>query len=186
MAKNPWKRLGSTAVYQNPWFSVRKDDVIRPDGERGTYSVVESQRLAVGILPVWDDWTLTLVGQYRYPIDQYSWEIPEGGGPLDGDPVVSAKRELREETGIEAASWLHLGRCNLSNCFLDEQCHLYLARDLRQGKPEPGGDEELVTRRVSLDEAMAMAADGTITDALTIVGLFRLARFLEAQKSHEP
>jgi len=179
MEENPWKRLDSTAIHQNPWFSVRSDNVIRPDGERGTYSVVESQRLAVGVLPLWDDGTLTLVGQYRYPIEQYSWEIPEGGGPLNEDPLVIAERELREETGIAAGSWQHLGRCYLSNCFLDERCHLYLARDLRQGQSCPDGDEKLETRRVALDEVIASAGDGRITDALSIVGIFRLARHLE-------
>jgi len=182
MTENPWKRLGSRLIHQNPWFSVRQDDVIRPDQAQGTYSVVTSERAAVAIVPLWEDRTLTLVGQYRYPIDVYSWELPEGGGPLEGDPLDIAKRELREETGIQAASWQPLGRCYLSNCFLDERCHFFLAQNLRPGEAQPDGNEALVTRHVSLDETMQMAADGRITDAITIVGLFRLKLFLEKQK----
>jgi 8-oxo-dGTP pyrophosphatase MutT (NUDIX family) len=151
----------------------------RPDGNPGTYSVVMAARPALGILPLWPDGKLTLVGQYRYPLDEYSWEIPEGGGDRHEDPLVGAKRELLEETGIEAGSWQNLGRCHISNCFLNEQSHLYLARELRQGRPRPGPDEEIATRRVPLQEAMEMAGDGRITDALSIVGLFRLARLLE-------
>jgi 8-oxo-dGTP pyrophosphatase MutT (NUDIX family) len=177
--RNPWKRLRSHPVCENPWFSVRRDDVIRPDGQPGTYSVVRSERLAVGVLPLWEDGTLTLVGQYRYPIDRYSWEIPEGGGERDGDPLETARRELLEETGIRAGSLVSLGSCHLSNCFLDETCELYVATDLVQGQPQPGGDEELETQRVPVEQVMAMAADGRITDSITIVGLFHLARWLK-------
>lgn len=176
--RNPWKTLSSTRIYETAWFSVREDKVIRPDGNRATYSVVLAERLALGVLPLWPDQTLTLVGQFRYPIGEYSWEIPEGGGSLKEDPLVGAKLELLEETGIEAASWDYLGRCHTSNCFTDEVGHLYLAQDLRQGVPRPGPDEELVTRRVPLSEAVAMAADGRITDSISIAGIFRLARNL--------
>jgi 8-oxo-dGTP pyrophosphatase MutT (NUDIX family) len=178
LIRNPWKRLRSEPIYQTPWFSVRRDEVIRPDGLPGSYSVVHAERLAVGVVPLWEDHTITLVGQHRYPLEAWSWEIPEGGGDLDGDPLEAARRELLEETGIEAGSWLGLGRCHTSNCFVDEVCQLLLARDLAQGTPQPGGDEELTIRRVPLAEACAMAGDGRITDAISIVALFRLLRFL--------
>lgn len=179
MTRNPWKTLGTKSICENPWFRVRTDRVIRPDGNPGTYSVVTANRLALGILPLWADDTLTLVGQYRYPLREYSWEIPEGGGDPGEDPLVAAKRELLEETGIEADRWQCLGRCDISNCFLDERGHLYLARDLRQGRSCPGPDEEIETRRVPLQEAIEMANDGRITDALSIVGPFRLAHLLK-------
>ena len=177
--RNPWKRLSTRPIYSTPWFSVRCDEVIRPDGQPGTYSVVHSERVAVGVLPLWDDGTITLVGQHRYPLDEYSWEIPEGGGDPEREPIEAARMELREEAGIEARSWEYLGRCHTSNCWTDEIGHLFLARDLIQGTPEPGGDEEIAVRRVPLDEAVAMAGDGRITDALSIVGLFRLTRWLQ-------
>ncbi len=178
MPRNPWTRQASRKVYETEWFSVRRDDVLRPDGQPGVYSVIEAERHALGVVPLWDDGTITLVGQHRYPLDQYSWEIPEGGGDKDADPVEEAKRELREETGLTAARWDSLGSAHLSNCFLDETCFFYLARDLTQGPDDPGGDEELTVKRVPLEEAVAMAQDGRITDAMTLVALFRLQPWL--------
>ncbi len=186
MARNPWKTLGTTRIYHNPWFSVSKNEVIRPDGRPGTYSVVNAERLAIGVVPVWNDGSVTLVGQHRYPIDEYSWEIPEGGGDPARDPMESAKRELLEEAGIVAGSWTYLGRCHTSNCFVDEVCHLYLARDLSQGRPEPGGDEEIAVRKVPLSEAVAMADDGRMTDSISIVGLFRAMNHLRRSFSDKP
>jgi 8-oxo-dGTP pyrophosphatase MutT (NUDIX family) len=172
--ENPWKTLSSAHKYGNQWFSVREDQVIRPDGKHGIYGVVSASRLATGILPLWDDGTLTLVGQYRYPLNEYSWEIPEGGGDLDLSPLETAKRELREETGIEARTWHYLGRMHTSNCFTDEVCYLFLAQGLTQGMAEPSPEEILQIRRVPFREAVAMAVDGRITDAISIVGIFRL------------
>lgn len=174
MKGNPWKTLSSSPKYRNEWFTVREDQVIRPDGKPGIYGVVLAGRLAIGVLPLWEDGSLTLVGQYRYPVNEYSWEIPEGGGDFDVDPLESAKRELREETGIEAQVWEYLGRTHTSNCFVDEVCHLFLARDLTQGVAEPGPEEILQIRRVPLQEAVAMAMDGQITDSISIVGIFHL------------
>jgi 8-oxo-dGTP pyrophosphatase MutT (NUDIX family) len=177
--RNPWQRRGSRPIYSTPWFSVRCDEVIRPDGAPGSYSVVHAERLAVGVVPYWDDGSVTLVGQWRYPLESYSWEIPEGGGDLDLDPLEAARAELREEAGIEARTWSELGRCHTSNCWTDEVGYLFLARDLIQGAPAPGGDEEIAVWRLPAAQAIAMAVDGRITDALSIVGLFRLARWLE-------
>jgi len=179
--RNPWKTLATRPIYETPWFSVRRDDVLRPDGQPGTYSVVHSERLAVGVVPLWDDGTVTLVGQWRYPLDAYSWEIPEGGGDLHGDPIEAARMELREEAGIEARSWTSLGLCHTSNCWTDEVAHLFLARDLVQGEAQPGGDEEIATRRVPVSEAIAMALDGRITDAMSIIALLRLAHLRPPQ-----
>jgi len=176
--QNPWTRVSTRAIYDNPWFGVREDQVLRPDGSPGIYGVVTAARWALGVLPLWPDRTLTLVGQFRYPIGEYSWEIPEGGGDLADEPLAGAKRELLEETGLEAESWRYLGRCHTSNCFVDEVGHLYLAEQLHQGIAQPGPDEQLVTHRVPLREAVAMAYDGRITDAISIAGIFRLACFL--------
>lgn len=169
---NPWRTLVSSVRYGNKWFSVREDEVIRPDGHRGTYSVVMAERVATGIVPLWPDDSVTLVGQFRYPVNEYSWEIPEGGGAFGVDPIEIAKQELREETGIRAGTWKPLGRVHTSNCFVDEVCHIYLATDLEPGVAEPDPDEILQTQRVPFDQAMMMAQDGSITDAISIAGLF--------------
>jgi 8-oxo-dGTP pyrophosphatase MutT (NUDIX family) len=176
---NPWKTLTSRFKYGNAWFSVREDEVIRPDGNPGIYGVVTAQRLAVGILPLWPDHSLTLVGQYRYAIEEYSWEIPEGGGQADVAPMETAIRELREETGISAGTWTYLGRIHTSNCFVHEVCHLYLAEDFTQSAAEPEPDELLEVMRVPFEETVAMAADGRITDSISIAGIFRLSSYLE-------
>lgn len=181
MSINPWKTLSSSHLYGNKWFAVREDQVIRPDGQCGTYSVVSASRLATGILPLWSDGTVTLVGQYRYPLNEYSWEIPEGGGALDADPLAIARQELREETGIEAATWRYLGRVHTSNCFTDELCHLFLAEGLTQGVAQPDPEEIIQTRRLPFEEAVSMAHDGRITDSISIAGIFRLAVHLNSK-----
>jgi ADP-ribose pyrophosphatase len=178
LANNPWKTLSSSRIYQNPWFGVREDQVIRPDGLPGTYSVVSAARTATGILPLWPDGSLTLVGQYRYAIGEYSWEIPEGGGNLTDDPESIARRELLEETGIQAESWEYMGRIHTSNCFVNELCHLFLARQLTAGTPLPDAVEVLSVRRESFATVVDMALDGRITDSISVAAVFRLlARF---------
>jgi ADP-ribose pyrophosphatase len=171
---NPWKTLSTSRIYENPWFGVREDRVIRPDGQPGTYSVVSAARTATGILPLWPDGSLTLVGQYRYPIGEYSWEIPEGGGGLGDDPESIARRELLEETGIQAGKFEYLGRIHTSNCFVDEVCHLFLASSLTPGTPLPDAVEVIRLRREPLATVVQMVIDGTITDSITVAGVFRL------------
>ena len=167
---NPWRTLGSRRVYENPWISIREDNVIRPDGEPGIYGVVHYKNTAVGVLPVEND-HVYLVGQYRYPLECYSWEIPEGGCPEDEEPLRAAKRELREETGLEAKSWRRSGEAFLSNSVADEYAVWFLATDLVPGERQPEGTEVIGVRRVPLREAVAMATDGRITDALSILAL---------------
>lgn len=175
---NPWRVRGSRAVYQNPWIAVREDHVTRPDGQPGIYGVVQFQNYALGIVPVTDTLETVLVGQWRYPLNAYSWEIPEGGGPLSLPPLQSAQRELAEETGITAHLWTPLGPLHLSNSVTDEVGAVFLAQNLTFGPAHPEGDEVLALRRVPLAEAWHMALDGRITDALSIIGLARAVHFL--------
>lgn len=172
--RNPWLTVASERVYENPWISVREDRVVRPDGEPGVYGVVHYKNVAVGVLPVEDGYA-HLVGQYRYPLGQYSWEIPEGGCPEGEEPLHAAQRELREETGLEARSWRKLGEAHLSNSVADEHAVWFLATDLVPGEQSPGGDEVLEVRRVPLDETLRMALDGRITDALSLLTIMSYA-----------
>jgi 8-oxo-dGTP pyrophosphatase MutT (NUDIX family) len=162
-------------VYQNPWIQVYEDRVVRPDGQPGIYGVVHFRNRAIGVVALDEQDRVLLVGQYRYTLDLYSWEIPEGGGPLDEEPLVAAQRELAEETGYSAGQWREILRSHLSNSVSDEAAICYLATDLRAGMARPEGTEELQVRWVSFAEALDMIARGEITDALSILGLYRLA-----------
>ena len=173
-ARGPWRVHGSKIVYENPWISVREDRVTRPDGEPGIYGVVHYKNVAVGVLAVEED-HIYLVGQYRYPLGQYSWEIPEGGCPEGEDPLTAARRELAEETGLEAGNWERLGEAYLSNSVADEYAVWFLATDLVPGEQRPDGTEVIGVRRVPMDEALAMALDGRITDAFSLVAIMRYA-----------
>lgn len=185
-ARNPWRRLRSRDVYQNPWIGVREDAVIRPDGQPGIYGVVHFHNWAVGIVPLTEDGQTVLVGQYRYPLDSYSWEIPEGGTEPAGSPLDGARRELIEETGIRAERWTYLGEAHLSNSVSDEVGCVFLAEQLTFGEAEPEGTEELQLARVPLRRAVEMALSGEISDALSIVGLLRAQAFLDAGRTQQP
>jgi 8-oxo-dGTP pyrophosphatase MutT (NUDIX family) len=171
-SKSPWQTLASQQMYDNDWISVREDSVIRPDGEQGIYGVVHFKNIAIGILAVEDDF-IYLVGQYRYPLEQYSWEIPEGGCPEGEDTLHAAQRELEEETGLRAGTWEKLGEAHLSNSVSDEFAVWFLATGLTQGEHRPEGTEKLKIRRVAFDEALNMALTGEITDALSLLAIMQ-------------
>lgn len=184
--RNPWRRLSSRPIYENPWIKVREDQVIRPDGNPGIYGVVELQTWAIGVVALADNGDTFLVGQYRYTLDLYSWEIPEGGGAKDDTPLAAAQRELREEAGITAARWTYLGEVHLSNSVTDEAGCVFLAEDLTYGAAEPDGTEELALRRLPLAEAVQMALTGEISDALAVVGLLRADGYLRSGRTWTP
>lgn len=173
--ENPWKTLAQRFVYQNPWIKVREDQVLRPDGQPGIYGVVEFQNRAVGVLPVAADGSIWLVGQYRYPLGAYSWEIPEGGSPPTESPEQTALRELREETGLIAERIEPVAAVHLSNSVCDEVGYVFRATELTQGPAAPEGTEELHVRRISWDEAWAMLARGEITDSLSVIAILHEA-----------
>jgi 8-oxo-dGTP pyrophosphatase MutT (NUDIX family) len=170
--ENPWRKLSSRKIYDNPWISVREDRVIRPDGGEGIYGVVHFKNIAIGILAVEGDF-LYLIGQYRYPLERYSWEIPEGGCPEDEDPLRAAQRELEEETGLRAANWVKMGQAHLSNSVSDELAIWFLATGLTAGQCRPEGTEQLAVRRVLFSEALRMVLEGEITDSLSLLAIMR-------------
>jgi len=171
----PWLRRTRRVAYENPWITVWHDEVIRPDGVPGIYGVVHFANLAVGVLAIDATDRVLLVGQHRYALDAYSWEIPEGGVPLGETPLEGAQRELQEETGVDAATWREIGRSHLSNSVSDELAVFFLATGLTAGTASPDGTEALDVRWLPFDEVLAMTLDGRITDALTVLAVQRLA-----------
>jgi len=172
--ENPWQRLARRVAYQNAWITVYHDEVTRPDGRPGIYGVVHYDNRAVGVVALDDQDRVLLVGQYRYTLDVYSWEIPEGGARLDEEPLEAARRELLEETGYSAAQWQTIARAHLSNSVSDEEAFCYLATQLTPGTAQPEGTERLQVQWVPFARALQMAAAGEITDALSILGLQRV------------
>lgn len=180
---NNWVRLSEKKAYENPWISVSEHRVINPSGNNGIYGVVHFKNLAIGIVPMDEEGHIYMVGQFRYALGKFSLEIPEGGGPLDIDPLESAKRELKEETGLKATSWEKLFEMDTSNSVTDERAIVYLATGLVQGDASPEETEELTVSKIHLNEAYQMVLDGAITDSISVVAILKMKiKFLENEK----
>lgn len=177
--KNPWQTLDIQLVYQNPWIQVTHRNVLNPAGKPGIYGVVHFQNIAIAIVPIDEEGNTWLVGQYRYTIDTYSWEIPEGGGAKDASPLESAKRELLEETGLTARTWLEAGTLHMSNSVTDEVGLIFIAKDLSEGVPAPEETEDLRIKKVPLEEAVQMVLNGQITDAFSIAALLKVKMLID-------
>ncbi len=176
---NPWRVLAEKQVYDNPWIKVTEYDVINPSGGKGIYGKVGFKNLAIGILPLDEDLHTWLVGQYRFTIDAYSWEIPEGGGDMEISPLDSAKRELLEETGLKAQHWRKLLDIHLSNSVSDETGVSYLATGLSYHEAQPEETEKLVVKKLPFREAFEMVMDGRITDSLSMVTILKVQYLLQ-------
>jgi 8-oxo-dGTP pyrophosphatase MutT (NUDIX family) len=175
---NPWKITSEKNVYDNPWIDVTEYQVINPAGNPGIYGKVHYKNLAIGVLPLDDELNTYLVGQFRFTLNQYSWEMPEGGGPEGTDPLASAKRELLEETGLKASQWTEIQRLHLSNSVSDELSILYVARGLEQFEAEPEETEQLIIKKVPFAEMYRMVCDGEITDAMTVAAVLKVQLLL--------
>jgi 8-oxo-dGTP pyrophosphatase MutT (NUDIX family) len=171
---NPWRVLNQKEIYDNAWINVTQFDVIKPSGGNGIYGKVHFKNWAIGILPLDDALNTYLVGQCRFVLNQYSWEIPEGGGPIGIDALESAKRELREETGLVATEWRQLINLHLSNSVSDEYGVIFLARGLKQEEAMPEETEQLVVKKVPFDEAYKMVEDGIITDSIAVAAILKV------------
>ena len=172
---NPWKTLGKRDIYDNPWIRVTEHDVVNPGGKPGIYGKVSFKNLACGIIPLDEAGNTWLVGQYRYTLGLYSWEIPMGGVPLDQDPLEGAKRELKEETGLTASRWDKFLEVHISNSITDESGVVFVARDLQAGDPEFDDTEQLAIRQLPFDQVVNMVMTGEITDLLSVAGILKLA-----------
>jgi 8-oxo-dGTP pyrophosphatase MutT (NUDIX family) len=184
----PWTRHARRVAYENPWIVVWHDEVTTPDGGPGIYGVVHFRNTASGVVVLDDSDQLLLVGQHRYTLDAYSWEIPEGGVAPDEEPLDGIQRELREETGVRAREWRQIAAFALSNSVTDERGTLWLATGLSRGDATPEATEDLAVRWVPFAEALGMTVDGRITDALSIMGIQRVAltRLQEAAGPEPP
>ena len=171
----PWTVDAEEVVYDNPWITVVDHAVTHPDGAPGQYGVVRFKNRAIGVLPVSATGEVTLVGQHRFPLDRYSWELPEGGGPLAEDPLAAAQRELEEETGLKAELWLPLVEFDISNSVTDETAVCYIAFRLERGAASPESSEELRLRMVGFGTLLDDCLAGRIRDGLTLAMTFAAA-----------
>ena len=169
----PWRHHSERLVYETPWISVHHFDAEAPTGARTVYGVVRYKNLAIGVLPIFDDGTIMMVGQHRFPLGDYSWEIPEGGVHVGDDVLEGAKRELREETGLEARDWRQVLSYQLSNSVSDERGHAFIATGLSQAEAEPDATEAIALARIPFREALEHAMHGHIWDLITLAMLFR-------------
>ena len=171
---NSWKTISSELIYESAWVAVNKHHTVNPAGNPAIYSVVNFKNIAIGILPLSEDGYTWLVGQWRYPLNAYSWEIPEGGGPLGEAPIETAKRELKEETGIVAKHFEEIMQLHLSNSATDEHAYVFLATGLSFEEAEPEESEDLQVKKIHINDAYQMVLDGEITDAISVAAIFKV------------
>lgn len=174
---SPWKTLSTRHLYDNNWIMVEEHQVLNPAGGKGIYGKVHFKNKAIGIIPMDNQGNTWLVGQHRYTLNAFSWEIPEGGCPLGTLPLDSAKRELQEETGITALRWQQVMKIHTSNSVTDEEGFIYLAEELSFGDPAREETEaDLVVKKLPFAEALAWVLKGEITDSMSIAGILKVAR----------
>jgi 8-oxo-dGTP pyrophosphatase MutT (NUDIX family) len=171
--ENPFKKVATKAVYENPWIKVREDQIINPSGNPGIYGVVEFKKVAIAILPLDENNNTWIVGQYRYPHDTYEWEIPEGGCELGEDPLDTAKRELLEETGIIAGDYEKILDMQLSNSTTNEISISYIARNLSFSQCQPEETEVLKVKKIPFETLKQMVINNEIRDSLTIATVLK-------------
>lgn len=180
--ENPWKTTAKKVEYDNAWIKVTEHQTINAAGNEGIYGTVHYKNIAIGIIPLDEENNTWLVGQYRFPLEQYSWEICEGGGPVGTPPLDSAKRELLEELGIKANHWSELLRSHLSNSVSDELGILYIAKDLSFHTHEPEDGEVLQIKKLPFNTVFEMVMNGEITDSLTVAGILKVKLLMDQGK----
>jgi 8-oxo-dGTP pyrophosphatase MutT (NUDIX family) len=170
-----WKTLDSKRIYDSPWITVFEDNVINPKGGRNIYGHVHFKSKAIAIVPLDDEGNTWIVGQDRYTTKEYTWEVPMGGSDPGEEPIDTARRELKEETGLTAATLTAIMRLHTSNSITDEEGFVFVARDLEVGETNFDDMEDLAIRKLPLTEAIDMVVRGEITDAISVAALLRIA-----------
>lgn len=182
-SENPWKTLSTKEIYDNPWIKLEEHEVINPGGGKGIYGKVSFKNKAIGIIPIDENNFTWLVGQYRYTLNEYSWEIPMGGGPNENDILESAQRELKEETGLTANKWEQIMRIHTSNSVTDEEGFIFVAEELIEGDRElEESEQDLKLWKVPFAVALDMVIKGRITDSLSVAGILKVARYLDFEE----
>lgn len=179
-ARQKWQCLSTETVFENPWLRLEASQCIAPTGHECHYGVVRFKNLAVGVVPLFDDGTVALVGQSRFALSAYSWEIPEGGVPFSEDPLEGAKRELREETGFVARHWQEILQLDLSNSVTDEAAICYLAWGLEAHEAKPDETESFEYVRIPFKDLLEAVIKGQVRDALTVASSLRLYHMLRS------
>lgn len=175
---NPWQIVSHKQAYDNPWIEVTEFDVINPSGGKGIYGKVHFKNLAIGVLALDESLNTYVVGQFRFPTNSYSWEIPEGGSPEGINPLEGAQRELLEETGLVATSWTTLMEMDISNSVTDEHAYIFLARDLEQHIAAPEETEQLIIKKLPFEQAYRMVEEGLITDSISVAAILKVKLML--------
>ncbi len=175
-ANGPWKIRGRTIIHDSPWLRLTDHQVVQPDGRDGVYGVVQFKNLAIGILPIDAAGNVVLVGQHRFALGEYSWELPEGGGALDQPPLETAMRELREETGLVAGHYQPLCFYYPSNSVTNERAYGFVAWDLTEGEPQPDPTELFERRKIPFRDALELVISGEIADGFTMTMMLMAAQ----------
>lgn len=177
--KNPWTTLDSDVKYENNWIKVTHNNVITPGDDKGIYGTVHYKNWAIGMIPLDNDLNTWIVGQYRYPLNQFTWEIPEGGGPIGETALETAKRELSEEVGLRAKKWTLIQKFHLSNSVSDEYGELFIAEGLEEFENNPDSDEDLIVKKLPFEEVYQMVLKGEITDSMSIMGVLKVKLLID-------
>ncbi len=176
---NPWKILSKKEVYETPWIKVTHHNVTNSSGYNGVYGTVHFKNYAIGIIPLDEDYNTWIVGQYRFPINEYTWEIPEGGGLVNTNPLDSAKRELLEEAGLIAEKWELIQELQMSNSVTDEIAFIYLARGLKFANAKPDLNEVLQIKKIPFSKLVQMVMNNEIKDSITVTATLKLKLMIE-------
>jgi len=170
---SPWRNDSEETLFENPWLRLTRHDATAPTGLAADYVVMRPKNVATGVLPIHDDGTVTLVGQQRFALANYSWEMPEGGAPMGEDPFDGVRRELAEEAGLAAEHWRPALTMELSNSVTDEIAMTWLAWGLSPVPVAPDPTEVIAVVRVPFVDLLDEIGRGTVRDAMTVATAYK-------------